>query len=172
MRAHRTMMLIAFNCVALSLSATIVHGQSALPAFSNPYGGNASLLHPDKARAPAQKSTPRSAGKHRARRHVSHKMAHKITREPPVSTSGLAASELSLPASASPPPQLPHEKVSAPTENKDSGLDFGLQWSAADDPHYNTETSTIPALSEIKRNTNETPPETGSSIEGGVNFRF
>ncbi|MHB8885712.1 MAG: hypothetical protein ACYC5H_11675 [Methylovirgula sp.] len=170
MRAYRTM-LVALNCMALSLWATIVHGQSALPAFSNPYGGNASLIHTDTARAPAQKSTPRSAGKHRVRRLASHEMAHKIARERPVSTSGLDASDLSLPANAS-PPSLPRDRVLAPTKDKDNGLDFGLQWSAADDPHYNTETSTIPALSEIKRNANETPPETGSSIEGGVKFRF
>ena len=168
MRAIRTAR-VATNCVALSLWATIAHGQSALPDFSNPYDGRTALVHADAARSSAQKSAEatlsagRSPTKHMARKHASLKIARK---QP------LPATELATPATTSTLPVIPRHAAAPPTASKDSALDFGLQWSAANDPHYNTATSTIPALDELKRNANQTPPETGSAIEGGVNLRF
>ena len=106
------------------------------------------------------------------RKVVSHKLSHKFGRKQPVATNSLSAADLSLPKAISPPLTIPHDTAMPQTKGKDNGLDFGLQWSAADDPHYSTTTSTIPALNEIKSNTNETPPETGSSIEAGMKLKF
>ena len=169
MPAYRTI-FFALNCVALSFWVTVAHGQSALPNFSNPYGGAATLIQSHAPQSPTQKSAGRTAAKHMRRRVVSHKLSHKFGHKQPVTTNGLTAADLSLPTTISPPQTIPHD--TAMPQTKDNALDFGLQWSAADDPHYSTTTSTIPALNEIKSNTNETPPETGSSIEAGMKLKF
>ena len=178
MRALRTT-LIAVNCLAMplcgamsfgamSFCATTVQAQSALPEFSNPHDGSAALVHADATRSSAQKSASRSPTKRIARKVSTHKIAPKQA----LRTSRLAAPDLEIPKTALPPPVIARDPIAPPTKSKDNGLDFGLQWSAANDPHYNTATSTIPAVSEIQRNANETPAETGSAIEAGVKLKF
>lgn len=169
-----TMTLVTISCVPLSFWATIAYGQSALPDFSNPYGGSAALVHADAAASGAQKSHGiTSSASRSATKHIAHRLStHKIARKRHVTASRLAAPDLAMPTTALTPPVMSRDTAMPQSKNTDSALDFGLTWSAANDPHFSTSTSTVPAIDEIKRNTNETPAETGSTLEGGVKLRF
>jgi len=172
MRAF-TAFLFFSGCVAFSCCATVARSQSALPAFSDPYGGINAYVGTDAAPSSVQ----RSKGTGLAAKSLARKDARRFARKR-ASRKGIAvnatqdslAKELALPSTAAPQPVLSPDPHAAKSQS--GGLGFAFKWSAEDDPHFNTETSTVPAIDEIKRNANETPAENGSTIEGGLNFKF
>ncbi len=174
-----TTMLLASNCLTLSVWATTAGAQSALPQFSDPYGGLSAYVHADGAGSPAHKpatkssakTAKRSAAKSAAHRLLTHKV---VARKRPIDADGvdLGTNGLTEPTAAAPPPVVPRATAATNTKSQDSPLGLDLKWSAASGPYYNPSSSTVPAVDEIKRNENETPAETGSAIEAGVNLKF
>jgi len=55
---------------------------------------------------------------------------------------------------------------------KESPLGFSLKWSAENDPYENPANSTIPAINQILRDSNQTPTEKGSGVQAGVDLKF
>lgn len=163
--------LNAMGLAVLVLMPAIAAAQSALPSFSDPYGGASAYATTDAADATAPKSVKQirksaKSAAHKAAKHM-RTAAHKQG-DTPVDLN--VASPLAPPASQPPQPAA----VAAPgaAARPDSPLGLDLKWSAANNPYYSTSTSTIPAVNEIKRNESDTPVETGSSLEAGVKLKF
>jgi hypothetical protein len=155
MRSLGAFLIASF--AALLLARTAV-AQDALPQFSDPYGGAQAYTHTDAP--PPPPATPKPNKKSAAK-----KPAPKPA-DIPAGTSALTQPNepASHPVTLSPP--------ASRTEPKDSALGFDLKWSAANNPYYSPQTSTIPNVDAIKRNANDTPVETGSSVEAGVKLKF
>lgn len=141
--------------VSLATLTGAARAQSAMPDFSNPYGGVSSYLSAEPAPAPkpARKAAHNASQK-------SQKQAQK-----PASLDDAALAPNSF--SAQQPVVLSH-----PAQQKDSALGLGLKWSASGDPIFNPGTSTIPGVDQVKRSMGDTSVETGSSVEAGVNLKF
>lgn len=146
----------------LLLASTGGHTQSALPQFSDPYGGVAGYVQSD----PAPPAKPSKAEKKSAARK-------------PVVKSGRGTPDKIAPADtdaalAQPKPSAPHPATLAPPKASaanDSPLGVGLKWSAANNPGYGA-TSTVTNIDMIKRNQNDSPLENGNTIQAGVNLKF
>ncbi len=160
MRLLKTIAL-ASGCLAVSTAA--VHAQSAtMSQFGDPYDATA------LARGSVPPEGPSKAAKAAAARTSANKVSQTAAKELPATANrlGTAAEGLGEPATA-PLPQL-----AAPPSTTNSALGLSLKWSAENDPYYNAATSTVPAIDEIRRDSNQTPGEAGSSIQAGVNLKF
>jgi hypothetical protein len=147
-----------FRCAAIALSiisaqATTAHCQSsALPQFSNPYGGASAYVG---SPAPAQTVKKRKAKNARLKASKGAD-AWKFADKPSTTPTGR---RVAFPT--------------APGEPKnDSPIGFSLRWSAENDPYENAGSSTIPAIDQLRRDSNQTPTETGSGVQAGVNLKF
>jgi hypothetical protein len=146
--------VVGFGCAAFLAVPTAAYCQSAtLSQFSDPYGAIAS--YPDGS---AASEKPKA---------VSSKL---VTKRKPLTARAPSAWSLGEPTEALTSPVTPSVATHVP--DKDSPLGFSLKWSAENDPYYNSATSTITAVDQIKRDLNETPAEAGSGVEAGVNLKF
>jgi hypothetical protein len=154
---------------ALLLIPTSGYAQSALPQFSNPYGtidtSPAADAPPPQARTPRARLPELTRA---SKRHMvpSHAMARKKIAGPGHIETPTRALQLQEESAARP------VSLSHPQQQSDSALGFDLKWSAANNPYLSPSSSTVSAVDEVKRNANETPAETGSSLEAGVKLKF
>jgi hypothetical protein len=153
---------VVLAVVGLAAFAGVARAQTAMPDFSNPYGGVSSYVNSDPI--PAPKPVKKAAKK------SSEKTAHNVAQKPQVpkpvdlDDAALAPSDpTKQPLALSRPSQ---------TSQKDSALGLDLKWSASSDPIYNPATSTIPGVDQVKRSMGDTSVETGSSLEAGVKLKF
>jgi hypothetical protein len=185
MYSHRlktTLLTCVLLISALSLTSISYAQSTSLPRFTDPYANVGASLQADgpaattvpPAKKPSHKAADRRDGKHDGKprqkigdaAHAGSKVAgKKITPETgsAVPTSYLGSSQTSHLSVAHP---------GNPAPAADGPLGFDFKWSAANSPSYNPATSTIPGVDEVKRNTNDTPVETGSSVEAGVKLKF
>jgi hypothetical protein len=128
--------------------------QSDLPQFSDPYGGATAYVHTGETPAAPKlkKAAPR-------------KLAKKSKKEDAAHTDATASQD------AAAPPPVATGKPANPAAS-DNPVSFGMKWSGSNGPTFSTNSSTIPAVNEIKRNANEDPVETGNGVQAGVNLKF
>ena len=138
---------------------------ASLPQFSNPYGGVDTFVASPAAptpRAPARKKAAKYAAKYAAKHAAKHARAKSAQPGAPEDTAGATAA----------PPSVDLAAPASRKATKDSPLGFTLKWSAEDDPYENPANSTIPAINQILRDSNQTPTEKGSGVQAGVDLKF
>lgn len=163
MRGLSTVLTVA-SLVALTVAA---RAQSAMPEFSNPYGGVSSYLNADPA--PAPKPVKKTAAKK-----SSDGTAHDASQNLSAQKQAQKPVDLDDAALAPADPAQQPVTLSRPlqAQQKDSALGLALKWSASSDPIYNPATSTIPGVNQVKRSLGDTSVETGSGVEAGVKLKF
>ncbi len=160
-----TAILTATGLVALT---GVARAQSAMPDFSNPYGGVSAYVHHDAHGAPEPKALKKLAAKKPSGKMVANAGAkEKTSAQKPVS---LQADDAGL----VPADNAPRPVTLAPSQakQKDSAVGVGMKWSASSDPIFDPGASTIPGVDQVKRSVNEDPVETGSEIQAGVKLKF
>lgn len=156
--------LMATGFVALTSAA---RAQSAMPEFSDPYGGVSTYVHDDAHGASSGKPLKKLAAKKPSAKMAHHTGAPQNNAQNPASL-GAAYDGLA------PADEAPRPVALAPSQakQKDSAVGFDMKWSASSDPIYNPGSSTIPGVDQVKRSVGEPGAETGTGVEAGVNLKF
>lgn len=160
-----TAILMATGLVAATSAA---RAQTAMPNFSNPYGGVSAYVQDDAHDASSAKPPKKMAAKKPSGKIVAHSGGKEKTGA--MKPVALQADDAGL----APSDNVPRPVTLAPSQakQKDSALDFDMKWSASSHPIFNPAASTIPGVNEVKRSVNQDPVETGSKIQAGVKLKF